>query len=167
MGVLPRDFRYSLQGSLSSPLNVDLYTPIQVSYADFPRGNHTFGVIGRVKDSVSNATAVAELSRFSKQVDSTNYGKLGFSFSPISVRDRLVREVRPAIIVLMLAVALLVVTMCANLATLSLARASRREREFAVRRALGAGLGRVARQVFTETIFISVVGAVAGVLLAV
>ena len=167
VGVLPRGFRYSLQGSLSSPLNVDLYTPIQVSYADFPRGNHTFGVIGRVKDSVSNATAVAELSRFSKQVDSANYGRLGFAFTPISVRDRLVREVRPAIIVLMLAVALLVVTMCANLATLSLSRASRREREFAVRRALGAGLGRVARQVFTETMFISVVGAIAGVLLAV
>jgi putative ABC transport system permease protein len=167
VGVLPRDFKYSLQGSLSSPLNVDLYTPIQVSYADFPRGNHTFGVIGRVRDTVANATAIAELARFSKQVDSTNYGKQGFSFAPIAVRERLVREVRPAIVILMLAVALLVVTMCANLATLSLARASRREREFAVRRALGAGLGRVARQVFTETMFISVAGALMGVLLAV
>lgn len=167
VGVLPRDFRYSLQGSLTAPLNVDLYTPIQVSYADFPRGNHTFGVIGRISDSVSNASALAELARFSKQLDSTNYGKQGFRFAPTSVRERLVREVRPAIFVLMLAVALLVVTMCANLATLSLARASRREREFAVRRALGAGLGRVARQVFTETMFISAVGAVAGVLLAV
>jgi putative ABC transport system permease protein len=167
VGVLPPDFRYSLQGSLSTPLNVDLYTPIQVSYADFPRGNHTFGVIGRVKNGVSNAAALGELARFSKQVDSTNYGRQGFRFAPISVRDRLVREVRPAIIVLMLAVGLLVVTMCANLATLSLARASRREREFAVRRALGAGLGRVARQVFTETMLISVVGAAFGVLLAI
>jgi putative ABC transport system permease protein len=167
VGVLPRDFQYALQSSLSSPLNVDVYTPIQVALADFPRGQHTFGVVARVRNDVTNAAALAELARYSAQLDSTDYRKRGFKFAPVAVRDRLVREVRPAIIALMLAVGLLVVTMCANLATLSLARASRREREFAVRRALGAGFGRVARQVFTETMFISVIGAGAGVVLAI
>ena len=128
---------------------------------------YTFGVVTRVKDGVANATALAELAKYSKQLDSSNYRKQGFKFAPVPVRERLVREVRPAIIVLMLAVGLLLVTMCANLATLSLARASRREREFAVRRALGAGVGRIARQVLTETMFISVAGATVGVLLAV
>jgi predicted permease len=167
VGVLPRDFQYALQGSLSTPLDVDIYTPIQVSLASFTRGNHTFGVVARVKDGIANETALAELSRFSQRFDSTNYGGRGFRFKPIRVRDRLVREVRPAIVALMFAVGLLVVAMSANLATLSLARASRREREFAVRRALGAGIGRIARQVFAETMFISGVGAVAGVLLAI
>jgi putative ABC transport system permease protein len=84
----------------------------------------------------------------------------------VPVRDRLVREVRPAIIALMAAVGLLMVIMCANLATLALARSSRREREFAVRRALGAGYGRIARQVLTETSLISLAGAVLGIILA-
>jgi predicted permease len=167
VGVLPRDFQYALQNSLTAPLNVDVYVPIQVSLGSFPRGQHTFGVVTRVKEGVSNGAALSELARYSKQLDSTNYRTQGFKFAPIAVRERLVREVRPAIVVLMLAVGLLVVTMCANLATLSLARASRREREFAVRRALGAGVGRLARQVFTETMFIAVAGAAAGVLLAI
>lgn len=166
IGVLSRDFQYALQGSLSAPLNVDMYVPIQVDFAGRPRGNHAFGVVTRVKDGVANSTALAELARLSAKLDSTNYGRQGFKFAPVQVRDRLVREVRPAIIALMLAVGLLVVTMCANLATLSLARASRREREFAVRRALGAGFSRIARQVLTETMFISVAGATLGVILA-
>ena len=166
VGVLPRDFQYALQGSLAAPLNVDMYVPIQVNFAERPRGNHSFGVVARVKDEVSNAAALAELATLSAEVDSLDYGKGGFRFAPIAVHERLVREVKPAIVALMLAVGLLVVTMCANLATLSLARASRREREFAVRRALGAGFGRVARQVLTETMFISVTGAALGVVLA-
>jgi predicted permease len=167
VGVLPRDFQYALQSSLSTPLDVDVYTPIQVSLATFARGNHTFGVVARVKDGVSNATALAELARWSRVIDSTSYAKRGFNFAPIPVRDRLVRDVRPAIIALMLAVGLLMVTMCANLATLSLARTSRRQREFAVRRAIGAGFGRIARQVFTETMLISIAGAALGIFLAV
>ena len=167
VGVLPRDFQYALQSSLTAPLNVDMYVPMQTPLSSFTRGNHTFGVVTRIKANVTNAAALAELARFSTQWDSIQYGKRGFKFAPVAVRDRLVRDVRPAIIVLMLAVGLLVVTMCANLATLSLARASRREREFAVRRALGAGIGRIARQVLTETMILSAVGAAAGVLLAV
>jgi predicted permease len=122
--------------------------------------------VTRVRDNVRTATALAELKGISAGLDAESYGKKGFRFLPVPVRERLVREVRPAIIALMSAVGLLVVIMCANLATLALARASRREREFAVRRALGAGYSRIARQVLTETTVISFAGAVLGVLIA-
>jgi putative ABC transport system permease protein len=166
VGVLPRDFQYALQSSLATPATVDAYRPLQLALADRPRSNHFVGVVARVRDEVPVSTALGELSRLSAGVDSADYRAKGFKFAPVPVRDRLVREVRPAIMALMSAVALLVVIMCANLATLALARSSRREREFAVRRALGAGYSRIARQVLTETTVISVAGAVVGVFLA-
>jgi predicted permease len=166
VGVLPRDFQYSFQSSLTSPSKVDAYMPLQMALADRPRGQHFVGVLARIRDDVSVSAALADLKAFSAKTDATDYGKKGFRFVPVPVRDRLVREVRPAIIALMAAVGLLVIIMCANLATLALARASRREREFAVRRALGAGYSRIARQVLTETVVISLAGAVLGVVLA-
>lgn len=166
IGVLPRDFQYALQSSLTAPSTVDAYAPLQIDLAARSPGNHFVGVVARIRDDVSASAALAELRELSARVNEADYGKKGFAFRPVAVRDRLVREVRPAIIALMAAVGLLVLIMCANLATLALARASRREREFAVRRALGAGYGRVLRQVLTETTVISLAGALLGVFIA-
>lgn len=166
IGVLPRDFQYALQSSLNAASTVDAYAPLQIALADRPRQQHFVGVVARIRDDVQVSTGLAELKAYSAKVDVSDYNKRGFRFSPILVKDRLVREVRPAIIALMAAVGLLLLIMCANLATLALARASRREREFAVRRALGAGYGRIARQILTETTLVSVGGALLGVLIA-
>jgi putative ABC transport system permease protein len=123
------------------------------------------GVLARVRGNATIKQALAELSTESRRVDAETYHH-DFRFAPVGVQERLVRSVRPALIALMAAVGVLVLIMSANLATLALGRAARREREFAVRQALGAARTRIARQVFTETVALSLGGALGGMLFA-
>src|SRR6185295_665589 len=95
------------------------------------------------------------------------YGKQGFKFVPVLLQERMVRDVRPALIALLAAVGVLMLIMAANLAVLALVRAARRERELTVRRAIGAAQGRIVRQILTETILLSVAGGAVGALLGV
>src|SRR6185295_8531524 len=93
------------------------------------------------------------------------YGKQGFKFVPVLLQERMVRAVRPALLALLAAVALLILILCANLAVLALVRAARRERELTVRRAIGAGQGRITRQLLTETFLLASTSGLLGALL--
>jgi putative ABC transport system permease protein len=166
VGILPPGGNFTLQSSLGAPSNVDMYVPLQDDLAAGPVNGHRYGVLARVRDDVPTPRAMAELNAVSKRVDAEIYRNQGFRFVPVSVHERLVRDVRPALIALMAAVGLLVLIMSANLATLALSRMARREREFAIRKALGASRARVSRQVLTETILVALVGAAGGVVLA-
>jgi predicted permease len=165
VGVLPAHAPFSMEQSLGSPLRIDVYAPLQVDLATEPRDAHRYGVLARVRDDVTVAQGLAELATVSKRQDEEVY-KHNFRFAPIGLRERVVRTVRPALLALMAAVVVLVLIMSANLATLALARSARREREFAIRKALGAARSRIARQVFTETIALATAGAAGGALLA-
>jgi predicted permease len=168
IGVLSPRFRYSAQNSLGSASDVaDMYVPFADTLARLPHGNHSLGVLARIRSDVPTANAVAELNALGRRLDEEDYGKRGFSFKPVFLQERIVRDVRPALLVLLAAVAMLMLIMCANLAVLALVRTAKREREITVRRAIGAGTVRIARQIMTETVVLAVAGAALGTLLGV
>jgi predicted permease len=168
IGVLPQSFTYAPQSSLAAAApNPDIIVPMTDTLDRLPRSNHSLAVLARVKRDVSVDAARAELASLSTRLDEQTYGKRGFKFVPMMLQQRLVREVRPALLALLGAVATLMLIMCANLAVLALVRAARRERELTVRRAIGASQSRVARQILTETVVLSIGGGVVGTLLGV
>ena len=159
IGVLPARFRFSAQ-------EVDVYSALVDTLARMV-GPHSFGVLGRIRSDVSAAAALADLRRLSATLDAEQYGRRGFKFVPVLLQERMVREVRPAVLALLGAIAMLVLIMCANLAVLALVRGARREHELTVRRAIGASGGRVARQLLAETLVLSMVGGLLGLMLGV
>jgi putative ABC transport system permease protein len=165
VGVMPAAAPFSLETSLGSPLRIDAYMPLQADFAATPPGAHGFGVLARVRDDATIGQGLAELSALSRRVDDADYHH-HFRFVPVGVQERMVREVRPALVALMAAVVVLLLIMSANLATLALTRSARREREFAIRKALGAARARITRQVLTETVALATAGALGGVAVA-
>ena len=167
VGVLPPTFRFSAQSSLGSPSDADVFVPLVDTLTAMNPSNHSLGLLARVRSDVSVSDGLAELASMSKRVDAELYGKQGFHFVPVLLQERMVRQVRPALIALLAAVGLLILIMCANLAVLALVRAARRERELTVRRAIGAGHFRIARQILTETVLLSLASGLLGGLLGV
>ena len=166
VGVLPSTFRYTPQNSLSSSAaGADVYITYPDTLARMRANGHQLGVLARVRSNVPMQAALDEIAAIGKRVDSATYGSQGFTFKPVLLQERMVREVRPALLALLGAVGVLMLIMCANLAVLALVRAARRERELSVRRAIGASSGRISRQILTETVLLSFGGAAIGTLL--
>jgi putative ABC transport system permease protein len=160
VGVMPRQFDF--------PRDTEVWTPLAPGAgARQARGNLWLYVVGRLAPGVGLETAQAELSgiaaRLERDYPDTNQG-LGVNLVPL--QTDLVGEVRPALLVLLAAVVAVLLIACANLANLLLARASDRERDFALRSALGAPPGRLLVQLLLESVLLALAGGAAGVLLA-
>lgn len=145
----------------------DIWIPLDMSPKNLGgRGTHQYRAIGRLRHSVSAAKAQAELEtiaqRLEKQYPHTN-SKVGAAVVPL--RDELVGGSQAELLIMLGAVGLVLLIACANVANLSLVRATGRHREIAVRRAIGAGRGRVLRQLLTESVLLSLLGAAGGLLI--
>ncbi len=161
VGVLPSE--------VDSLTKVDLWIPIGVDLATQSRGNHNFGIMGRLKPGITVAQAQAEMDSIGLALQQrhpdTNAG-IGITVLPINVVAAGPGPIRPALLMLLSAVGLLLLIACANVAGLLLARSAARQKEIAVRTAVGAGWGRVVRQLVTESVLLSIVGGALGVLFA-
>jgi predicted permease len=131
------------------------------------RGNHFLNVAGRLKRGVSLGQATAQLktvaARIAKQYPAEQAGR---SVKILPFQDAVVGNVRPALLILFGAVGLVLLIACANVANLLLARAAVRQREVAIRLALGAGCSRLVRQFLVESLVLALAGAGLGLLLA-
>ena len=170
IGVMPRNFEFPLQpGHLNrSELWVPVsFTPQELSGA--AAANWSYSMVGRLKPGVTAAQAASDAGLVAKETI-RNYPAFlaGFTMYPIvrSLHDETVEAARPLIRTLFLAVAVVLLIACANLAGLLLVRAIRNRREIAVRLALGASAGTLLRQAVMESLVLSFAGGILGLLLA-
>ncbi len=167
-GVMPRDWNFPIQRE-----NVDYITPLVPVFSTAPddyvnhRGIHFLSVVGCLKRGVDLRTATADLQTIAEQL-AKQYpdNDADRTERAVGLQADVVGDVRPALFVLTAAVALVLLIACANVANLFLARAATREREIAIRAALGASRFQIVRQLLVETLLLAVVGGAAGLFLA-
>jgi putative ABC transport system permease protein len=160
IGVMPPGFAYPDESEIWSPLvpggslHANRRAHLLTMLADMPRG-------------VALAAVGHELSALARNIERQNPGvDDGLRIDAVSLKTNMVAPVRPALLILIFAVGLLLLIACANVANLLLARASSRRKEIALRLALGSSRPRIARQLFTESALIAMLGGAAGIGLA-
>ena len=164
VGVMPPDFRLYLFDR-----EEEMWAPQVPSEAMKQQRKATYlKVVGRLKPNVSVGQAQAELNNISAQL-SQEYPNTndGINITAVTLPEHLKGKWRQPLLILFAAVAFVLLISCANVANLTLARGSERERELAIRSAIGAGRRRIIRQLLTESLVIGIMGCIAGLLLAV
>ena len=164
VGVLPASFDFA---SVFAPgIPIDIFIPWPLADKAKPQGN-SMAVVGRLKPGATIAGAQAEFSTLAKQLETQHPERNSIKPRLVSLEQNVSGQVRPALVVLMCAVGVVMLIVCANLSHLQLARMGARQKEMAMRAALGAGRFRLLRQVLMESLALSGCGAILGVLFAV
>ncbi len=176
VGIMPATFEFpipifNVQGGQFGQ-RVDIWKPIAFTKGEMEsRGSRSYGVIVRLRNGVSIPTAQSELNAIVAnwyRLHPDNYSAAdkfgGFYYG---LQEQVVGGMRTGLFILLGAVAFVLLIACANIATMLLARASTRERELAIRVALGAGPWRLFRQLLTESVLLSVIGGAVGMLFSV
>jgi predicted permease len=158
VGILPEEAAFVMEARLWTPLRSEL---------EETSGNYYLFGIGRLKDGVSIETALADLERIHANLKED--GPASDATFPVvePILDRIIGDVHGPLMALMASVGLLLLIACANIAGLMLARALAREKEVGIRVAMGAGRGRIIRQLLTESFTLAAVGGVLGAMLGI
>lgn len=164
VGVLPASFDFG--GAFAPGTEIDVFIPWPLNDKTKPAGN-TMRIAGRLKPGATLASAQAELTILGKQLVSQHPERNPIVPKIVPLDQHVSGGVRPALMVLACAVGVVMLIVCANLSNLQLARLGARQKEMAMRTALGAGRSRLLRQMLTESVTLACCGAVLGLALAV
>ena len=159
IGVLPAGFQF--------PGETALWLPADLEGEGTSRTSHNFFGVGRLRSGVSVEQASGDVSAIAKRIHATSNEQGDYLLNDaivVPLNDSLTGKVRSPLLILLGAVGILLLVACANVANLLLAQASARERELAIRSALGAARGRLIRQLLTETLLLALAGGGLGVL---
>ncbi len=176
VGIMPATFEFPLAlfnttgGRFGQ--QADIWQPVGFTDKEMKeRGSRSYGVIGRLAPHISPEQAQAEIEtvvRAMRQRFKDNYAQTeSFGATIYPLKEQVVGGMKPLLLILSGAVALVLLIACANLATMLLARASAREREMAIRVAVGASRARLLRQGLTESVVLAIFGGIAGTFLAI
>src|SRR5262245_56668799 len=169
VGVLGRDFLLNdeVMPTVASIRRMDVFMPLPFGAdAVTRRGDENYNVMARLKPGVTMEQAQADVSVIAARIREKDKRDRTFTISVVPLADQVVGNVRRAVLVLLGSVALVLLIACANVANLLLTRATARQKEVAIRTALGAGWQRLVRQLLTESVLLSVLGGAAGLLIA-
>lgn len=158
VGVMPSNFEFPLE-----PM-AQIWTPMQIDSANSCGDCITLRSIARLKDGVSAAQAASSMNLLTRNLE-RDFPDIyrGVKVTLVPLQQQLTEEIRPAILLLLAAVGLVLLIACANVANLLLVRASNRKAEIAIRSALGAGKARIMRQLITENLMLAFAGGAAGI----
>jgi predicted permease len=163
IGVLPASFDF---GSIFAPgSHIDLFGAFPLT-AETNRWGNTLAIVARLKPGITEAGAQAEVGTLARQLTQAHPERNSFEGKLAPLTEHVRGRIRLALWVLAAAVAVVMLIVCANLSNLLLARTASRQKEIAIRTAVGAGRGRLLRQMLTEGVALSCCGAALGVILA-